>query len=208
MHFCVSCGNIITTGGANYSNGRYVCAKCDSAVVKTQQHVDWVNARVLPILSKYGITDIPKGIDIKVVTSAELARIQNSSQVNLLQMGLTRTAVAINFFGKSMSHEIFMVDGQHKIMFAGTLAHEYLHVWQNERDIRLPSLYCEGFCNMGAYLVYRNIANELAHSLYTRMRDGNDAIYCEGFRQVKAVFDGEGEKNMIKTMDILIKTIH
>ena len=103
--------------------------------------------------------------------------------------------------------EIYIVEGLHKILFAGVLAHEYLHVWQNERNIKLPSLYCEGFCNLGSYLVYRNISNELSHTLYVRMRDGNDPVYSEGFRQVKSVFDAQGGGDLMKTMNVLINKI-
>ncbi len=203
MDICVACGSLIRSGDTKWPDGRWVCAKCMPAVVSTPQHLAWVNGRVLPILAKHGIDDIPKNVPIDIVTTAELARIQNRKEIYLTQLGLTRTQYTIGPFGKTMKHNIYVIDGLHKIVFAGTLAHEYLHVWQYEHDIHLPPLYTEGFCNMGAYLVYRNIANELAHKLYTNMRDGNDPIYSEGFRQVKAIFDGEGRKSMIATMNIL-----
>ncbi len=203
MNVCIACGSLIQQGDTRWPDGRWVCAKCMSAVVRTPQHLSWVKGRVLSILAKHGICDIPSNVPIDIVTTAELARIQQRSEILINQLGLTYTECRISILGKSMKHQIYVIDGLHKVLFAGTLAHEYLHVWQNEHDIKLPSLYCEGFCNLGAYLVYRNIANELAHSLYTRMRDGNDPIYSEGFRQVKAIFDNEGQKNLIATMNIL-----
>lgn len=204
MDICTSCGNLIQYRDIHLSDGRGICTKCFPAVVKTRQHILWVNERVFPILEKYGVNNIPKDIPVTIVSTMELAKVQNRTEINLMQLGLTYTKFSANILGTKMNHRIYIVEGLHKILFAGTLAHEYLHVWQFEHHIKLPSLYCEGFCNMGTYLVYRNIATELSHTLYVRMRDGNDPIYCEGFRQVKTIFDNEGEKDLLKTMNILI----
>lgn len=208
MNSCCNCGHSVSSGSYQMIDGRFICRDCITGVVKTSQQLEWVKSKVLLILSKNGINDLPLNIPVKIVSTLELSKIQGKSQTNIMQLGLTITECRINFLGKEMKHHVYIIDGLHKVLFAGTLAHEYLHAWQNEHDIKLPPLYCEGFCNLGAYIMYQNIANELAYSLYTRMRDGHDLIYCEGFRQVKAIFDHEGKKSMISTMNILKSKYH
>lgn len=207
LDICISCGCSVYSEGIRMLDGRCICKKCAPAVVKTQDHIEWVKERVVPVLRKYGAFGIPDDVPISIVSTNELAKIQNCKDINLTQLGLTYTSCMISLFGTKMEHKIYIVEGLHKILFAGVLAHEYLHVWQNERNIKLPLLYCEGFCNLGSYLVYRNISNELSHTLYVRMRDGNDPVYSEGFRQVKSVFDAQGGGDLMKTMNVLINKI-
>lgn len=207
LEICISCGCLVYSGGIRMADGRCICKKCAPAVVKTLNHIEWVKERVIPVLSKYGAVGIPYNVPISIVSTNELTRIQNHKDIDFTQLGLTYTSCKISLFGTKMQHKIYIVKGLHKILFAGVLAHEYLHVWQNEQNIKLPSIYCEGFCNLGSYLVYRNISNEYSHTLYVRMRDGNDPVYSEGFRQVKSIFDAQGGGDLMKTMNVLLNKI-
>ena len=83
------------------------------------------------------------------------------------------------------------------------LAHELLHVWQNEHRVSLPPKFSEGFCNLGTYLFYTYLNNELSTMLAERMMKDPDPIYGEGFREVKQIFETEGENNLEKTIEIL-----
>lgn len=201
MDICTSCGNQIQSKDVHLSDGRGICAKCLPAIVKTQQHVLWVKERVISILEKYGINDISKNIPIKVVPTIELAKVQNSTAINIMQLGLTYTKITVGSFNSKMEHQIYIIEGLHKILFAGTLAHEYLHVWQNENSISLPPSLTEGFCNMGSYVVYQAINTDLSHYLLKNLEENQDPIYGDGFREVKEIYNKAG--NLRLTMEYI-----
>ena len=203
IHCCASCGRFVKSDNVGLSDGRYICAFCAPAIVKTKQQIEWVEQQVRPLLAQNGIKNFPTDIPIEIVTTTRMAKIQHRKEIIPTQLGLTMTKGIYGLLLKSMSHHIYILEGLHKILFAGTLAHEYLHAWQNERSIKLPPPRCEGFCNLGAFVVYRSIGNELAHFLYEQMRDSPDPIYGDGFREVKAIYDGAGEKCLMKTLNIL-----
>jgi hypothetical protein len=112
-------------------------------------------------LAAYGINDLPKDIPIQLVTPAEMAKLNHSGQINLYQPGLAQTAKTIGVFGSHCKHTIYIFDYLPKIKFAGVLAHEMLHVWQNEKGIALSPMRTEGFCNLGSYVVYESFPSTL-----------------------------------------------
>lgn len=130
----------------------------------------------------WGISDIPKDIPIRLVSPTEMSNLAGSRHINLSQPGLTRTLKTMGLFFKHFSHRIYLFDYLPKIQFAGVLAHEMLHVWQNERSISLSSKYTEGFCNVGSYVVYSSINTELSRCLIKRMEDNPDSVYWDGAR--------------------------
>lgn len=186
--FCSSCGRFIASTDLHLADGRCLCPHCRPSVVSLPQHVEWVEKRVRTILSSRGITDIPAGIPIKIVTPNEMARLNGSRQLNLFQPGLTQTTKLMGLFMSSCKHTIYIFDYLPKIQFAGVLAHEMLHAWQNEKGISLLPAYTEGFCNVGSYVVYEAINTDLARFLIKRLKEDPSPVYGEGFRKVVAVY--------------------
>ena len=186
--FCSSCGRFIASTDLHLADGRCLCPHCRPSVVSLPQHVEWVEKRVRTILSSRGITDIPAVIPIKIVTPNEMARLNGSRQLNLFQPGLTQTTKLMGLFMSSCKHTIYIFDYLPKIQFAGVLAHEMLHAWQNEKGISLLPAYTEGFCNVGSYVVYEAINTDLARFLIKRLKEDPSPVYGEGFRKVVAVY--------------------
>lgn len=87
-----------------------------------------------------------------------------------------------------------------KIAFAGVFAHEILHLWQYGKQINAPKHICEGFCNLGKYLVLSTINKEEAKLRISGMLSDPDPIYGEGFRIVKEVYDKTGWNGVINMM--------
>lgn len=199
---CTSCGRFVNSEDIHLSDNRHICSYCAPAIVKSKLQAQWVEQQVRPLFAKNGI-NIPANIPLEIVTSRRMADIQHRHEIILTQLGLTITQEVSGLLLRKIKHRIYILEGLHKILFAGTLAHEYLHAWQNEQSIHLPPPYCEGFCNLGSFIVYRNIGNTMARFLYEQMRDSPDPIYGEGFRQIKAIYDSKGGKDLIKTMNIL-----
>ncbi|MBF0106687.1 MAG: protein DA1 [Deltaproteobacteria bacterium] len=62
-------------------------------------------------------------------------------------------------------HQIFILYGLPKIEFAGVLAHEFIHVWQNENNFKLSPMHAEGLCNLASYWIYLEDSSDFAQYL-------------------------------------------
>lgn len=201
---CTNCGRMTRPDDLHLPDGRHVCSFCKGKIVRKPEHVEWVYERVLEIFEQ-NFLSLPGKIPVELVTSEQMMTLYNSpSLADKTPSGLTVSGGS-GIFGMPMHHKVYMLDYLHKVVFGGVLAHELLHVWQNEHHILLPTAHCEGFCNMGTYLFYTYLDNELSQKLVKAMLASPDPIYGEGFRQVKVVFEGEGGRNLEQTVEILVK---
>lgn len=205
VEHCSSCGRFVKPSDLHLPDGRCLCASCHSSVVRLPQHIEWVEKRVRSILASCGVADIPQ-VPVRLVTPAEMAKLNRAGTINLFQPGLTLTAQTMGLFFSRSNHTVYIFDYLPKIQFAGVLAHELLHVWQNEKGISLPPLYVEGFCNVGSYVVYKAIGRELAHHFIRQMEVSPDPVYGDGFRKVVEMYRNVGE-DLVSTMNYIKKTL-
>ena len=202
MEYCSSCGRFVKPTDLHLDDGRCLCSFCKPSVVSLPQHIEWVSKRVCSILATYGIDDLPMDIPIKLVTPTEMAKLNASGQVNLLQPGLTCTSKTVGLFVSRCKHTIYIFNHLPKIQFAGVLAHEMLHVWQHEKGISLPPMYTEGFCNLGSYVVYTSIDTEVSRHFMKRLEEDLHPIYGDGFRKVLEVYRKIGS-DLNKVMKVI-----
>jgi len=199
LEFCTTCGGIIGKNEIRVSENRVICELCNKTVVKTEAQVKWVEQKVRSIYKNVAIGEISQKVKIKIVTPQELMKLFNQNTVNISQKGLTisqETAKGI------FDHNIYVLDYLPKVFFAGVLAHEMLHVWQNEKYLTPSPKVTEGFCNLGSYIVYKDIDNALANILIKQLEADPDPVYGEGFRTIKNTFEKKGLQyviNKIKT---------
>ena len=99
------------------------------------------------------------------------------------------------------THKIYMLSDQPRFEFLGTLAHELLHVWQNEHELKLPPMKCEGLCNMGSYLIYSTDNSPIAQHYIKNLKESPDPIYGEGFRYVFAKYEMSGWRGIIQSVN-------
>lgn len=199
VEYCSACGRFVKPSDLHLPDGRCLCSFCQPSIVTTPQHIEWVEIRVRAILASHGITDISQNVPIHIVSPAEMARKNRSKQINLLQPGLTLTAQMMGLFFSKCRHTIYMFDYLPKVQFAGVLGHEMLHVWQNEKGISLPPPLTEGFCNVGSYVVYQSIGNELAKYYVKRLEENTDPVYGDGFKEVKRIY--AERQDLLKTVE-------
>lgn len=205
IEYCSSCGRFVKLSDLHLPDGRCLCSFCHPSIVHLSQHIEWVEKRVRSILSSCGITDIPQNTPIRLVSPIEMAKLSGSKQINLFQPGLTRTSKMVGLFVSRCNHTIYIFNYLPKIQFAGVLAHELLHVWQNEKGILLPSSYAEGFCNVGSYVVYDAINTDISHYFIKRLAEDPNPIYGDGFRQVVDIY--KKMKSLRLTMDHIKKIL-
>lgn len=79
-----------------------------------------------------------------------------------------------------------------KTCYAGVLAHEMLHLWQNKNGLSPRRDICEGFYNLESFEILKSICTQVAISRISALEQDPDPIYGEGFRRVKAVYDSGG----------------
>ena len=197
VEHCSSCGRFVKPTDLHLPDGRCLCSVCKPSVVSLPQHIEWVCKRVRSILASHGINDLPTDIPTKLVSPAEMAKLNGSGQINLYQPGLAQTSKTIGLFGSHCKHTIYIFDFLPKIQFAGVLAHEMLHVWQNEKGISLPPIYTEGFCNLGSYVVYTAINTELSRHFVKRLEEDPHPVYGDGFRKVLEIYRRNNKLNQI-----------
>lgn len=202
VQICCSCERFVMPTDQHLPYGRHLCSHCQGKVVRTPEHVKWVYDRIQVIFKDKGL-ELPANIPVDVVDAAQIAKTANDHTINPFRLGLTCSSVTGGIFGFKMSHHVYVIDNLHKVIFGGTLAHELLHVWQNEHRISLPANYCEGFCNLGSYLLYASLDNEMTRVLIDSMMENPDPIYGEGFREVKRVFEQEAAYDLTRTINLL-----
>lgn len=205
VEYCSSCGRFVKPVDLHLADGRCICAYCQPSIVNHPSHIEWVEKRVRSILSSCGITNLPSDIPIRLVSPAEMANLTGSRQINLQQPGLTVTSRTATLLFSRCKHTIYIFNQVPKVWFAGILAHEMLHAWQNEKDIRLPSPLAEGFCNTGSYVVYNAIGNDLARHFIRNLEKDPNPIYGDGFRKVVEVY--RRVKNLGEVMNLITHKI-
>ena len=153
----------------------------------------------------HGINNLPLKIQVQIVPSQIIKRknpLKESSTA--IQLGLTCCDELILNNNRVCRHSVFMLTHQTKIQFAGTLAHEYLHVWQNQMNIKLSQDMSEGFCNMGTFYMFQSIDNIVAKNYIQRMMSDQDPNYGIGFRKVKEIADSLHTDNLKLVMNKLL----
>lgn len=198
---CSSCSAMIHKSTVlSLSDGRCLCQSCQAQVISTDEQVAKIKKIVVRKLVDEGVRYKDKYLDsvpVKIVTVNELARLRNTPP-NLNNKGITITKGisspigSLIGFSPIMSHKVYILNNLIKIEFAGTLAHELMHVWQNENQIKLPPPSCEGLCNLGSWLIYTTISASKASFFVKCLMESPDPIYGDGFRHVFQIYEKTG----------------
>ncbi len=102
------------------------------------------------------------------------------------------------------SYEICLYEGLSRMIYLSTLAHEVLHLWLWEHGLNPADDVREGFCNLGSYMVLKQIGTPEARLRMKMYERDSDIIYGNGFRKMKAIFDKGGWPTVID----LVLTVH
>ncbi|MCP5103463.1 MAG: protein DA1 [bacterium] len=188
---CEYCARIISystsNGGYNYSDGRVVCGICKLTAVEEERRIRQSLLRVSVLLAAQpaGLDGIPGDIPIQLVDRYTLKRLGGSHLPGNGQ-GLTLSNITLEDKKRvKVEYHIYILSGIPQLNFDAVLAHELLHVWLIERDIKLSQKEAEGFCNLGSALVYQADDSKFARVLLERMESSPDRMYGKGYRQMK-----------------------
>ena len=90
------------------------------------------------------------------------------------------------------NYTIFVYRELSRVAFAQVLAHEMLHIYQYNRNIHPEKSLCEGFCNLGSYVVLKAIHVKEADAAIENMKKCTDPIYGDGFRHLLTIYKNGG----------------
>ena len=197
--FCSSCDRILSShraGGAFlYSDGRYICGLCKKMAISDSVAANRSRRDVLTALENAGFSGIPKNVEIVLAHSRALSAHSRKQHT----AGLTLSKVQFeNHKRTGISHQIGILPGLPKIEFEAVMAHELLHVWQQEHEVKFSPLYCEGLCELGAFLIYSEDDSELARHLIQKMLKSSDPVYGNGFRLMHQKLQTLGWRGLIE----------
>lgn len=201
---CSTCGRLIceelTGGGFELSDGRYLCAICNETAVEGDFLMASSVSYVRRLLASNGIDNLPPDIPITLVDRNELRSLASSysdAMNGFTQQNMqTRNGQVI-----SKSSHIYVLDNLPLTMFRAVLAHEYMHVYLFERDLELRSDICEGFCNLGSEMVYKDTPSEYARFRLQNMQEDQDPDYGYGYRKMSRILEQRGWRYLLETLD-------
>lgn len=198
--FCSSCSRIIserTSGsGVRYRDGRAICNLCRKVAVDKEADVGESIKDVRSFLIKLGFIAIPTDITIRVLSREKLIErlpIDKGDD----SRGLAHSEISYSGLKRTLSHTIYILAGMPRVEFEGVLAHEMLHVWLNEHDIKMTAAETEGLCNLGSYLIYKKSGTDHAGLLIRQMDNSKDPIYGEGYRDIRQRMEKLGMKRFL-----------
>jgi hypothetical protein len=200
--FCDSCSRFISEptskGFTKYNDGRKICGICqETEIIEVHQTVP-SKLKVIEQLNAVGFKYIPSLIKVTLTDKITINKMLGTSMTNNTH-GCTQTVVK-SANGKLISkeHSIAMLYGLPKLHFEGILAHELLHVWLNEKNLDMPDHETEGFCNLGADLIYRNDRSKFAYVLLKQLDADTDKVYGDGYRLMSKRLEKSGWDGLIK----------
>ena len=153
--------------------------------IKSTEDISSIYTYVINVFSKYGINYMPH-IPVLIVDKEQMYRESGSKRT----VGLVYTE---EYSDGEKSFEIHMIVGLTRLDFAEVLAHEIMHTWLNQNNIKMSTkAEEEGLCNYASYIILTEIGNDYANRLITAMLNNPDPIYGEGFRNVKKEIESIG----------------
>lgn len=205
--YCDSCWSPYNLQKVEEETERYICETCLKHEVNEANMMP-ILKRVLVYLEAFGFDDIQMdSITIHIISKAEMQQRYGSAAG--LHCGYSTIC---NEKGRADFHQdIYILDHYNEIRFAGTLAHELIHAWQLEQNISDFNKYdeddsyrkkCEGFANIGAYVVYKQIyketRSEIAKRYIEQMKVEPDEAYGVSFRKIWERCKKVGRHQIIK----------
>jgi len=192
---CSTCGRILSRGSRTYEDGRHICRYCYKTAVHHSWTVNKCKRQVLKQLTDVGFKHIPLNVPLSLASQPELTN--KSCAVNTRGMALFQKEFKDHKV-HAIKHHIYILYGVPKIEFQGILAHELIHVWQNENNFKLSPMHTEGLCNLASYWIYKEDGSDLAKILMDNLVNSKDRVYGNGFRIMLARWKKLGWKKFVE----------
>lgn len=183
---CASCGRFCNQEAKDIGLGLKVCTHCQKYDVTKSIGIDIAHF----------IKDIYSKTPIGEVTHWHFKAIDAE--------GMYKKTGDMNVRGLAQSigtdYTVYVYMALSRVAFAQVLAHEVLHIYQYRNHISPTKAKCEGFCNLGSYVILKHINNSEAKAAIESLKKNPDPIYGEGFRYMLSVYEAGGWSAAIKEL--------
>ncbi len=191
---CGTCSRIFVKRDAHpkqsFTDGRLSCAPCFKDGVFETNILNEVEDRVWQTLLRIGISKPRGSLSIRLVDRGLLNReaLRINATGNLRGLTLTKYKIVKGGTnpGTTFEHRIYVLYGLPYIECESVLAHEFAHVWLNERFIDSTPPVIEGFCNLVSSEVLKKEKSKLASILLDNLQNNTSLAYGVGYRKMKA----------------------
>ena len=181
---CASCGQFCDSKSKDIGLGMKICAHCLKYRIERKDS----DAIIKFIKQIYQSTEIGvvTGWSLKMVDAETLYKMTHDMNTR----GLARA--------EGNKYTIFIYRELSRVAFAQVLAHEMLHVYQYTHGFHPIKPKCEGFCNLGSFVILSAINNSEAKAAIENLKRNEDPIYGNGFRAMLSVYESSGWHAAIK----------
>ena len=185
--FCSSCGRYYGAKATEIVQGEWLCENCKNNL-PDKAGVEKTVSYIRTFYKQNGL-EVQSHVVLEGVTAAQMARLHSSDARGYVELPPS-----------SDGYHIIVRRYLARAVLAMVLSHELLHVWQYEHHINPPAAICEGFCNLGAYLIMQSIHTPTAMGQIELLNGNTDAIYGEGFRTMRTMYEQKGLPAVIAYM--------
>ncbi len=205
---CGSCGRMFRKRDARpqqvLRDGRIACLSCLGNAVLDEATLGLVNDRVKESLSKCGIEKPDGKITLFIVDKTKLdieaKRIHAGGNLKGLTLTKFRTVTKGDVSNTTFEHRIMVLFGLPHVECEAVLAHEYMHVWLNERFIEGSLGTIEGFCNLGSAALLKLETSKLSSILMNNMLNNPNPVYGDGYRKMASRLNQIGWSRLLGEM--------
>lgn len=189
---CAVCGAFCNKHAKDIGMGMKVCTHCQQCRIEQPEA-----KRIIGYIQNlYERTPLGKisGWTLKMVDANMLFKMSKDDKTR----GLARAI--------GEEYTIFVLRELSQIAFAQVVAHEMLHIYQYLRHISPSAPKCEGFCNLGSYVVLSSIKvpgkdSEIQEAIQCLLKDPSP-IYGDGLREVLSKYKKGGWEAAIKYISV------
>ncbi|MFA6883712.1 MAG: hypothetical protein WCQ55_01180 [Paludibacteraceae bacterium] len=184
--YCASCGQFCDSNAVDIGNGEKVCVHCQRNRIEKN---DWrtIAGFIKSVYSKTEIGNVANW-HLMMISATELYKKTNDKNTRGLAQAI------------GSDYTIYVYRELSRVAFAQVLAHEMLHIFQYNQGYRPDKARCEGFCNLGSYVVLKTIGNKEAQAAMRSLETNKDLVYGDGFRLMRQVYEKSGWKGTIEEL--------
>lgn len=181
---CASCGQFCDSHAKDIGLGMKICSHCQKYRIE-RADCESIIRFVKNIYRNSPIGNVAKWKLVMVDAQTLYKKTKDKNTRGLAQ------AVGTEY-------TIFIYRELSRVAFAQVLAHELLHIYQYANHIQPPKAICEGFCNLGSYIILSAINNKEAKAAIDNLKKSPDPIYGDGFRLLLASYESGGWQAAIR----------
>lgn len=180
---CASCGQYCDVHAKDIGMGMKICPHCQKYRIE-QADSDKVINFIKGIYAQTEVGHITNW-HLKMVSAEKMYQLTHDKNTR----GLAQAV--------GSDYTIFIYRELSRVAFAQVMAHEMLHIYQYNRNIHPEKSLCEGFCNLGSYVVLKAIHAKEAKAAIENLKNDKDSVYGDGFRRLLAVYKKGGWQDAI-----------